>query len=96
MNTTIVVNTLARRLHKPRKEVQEQLGSVLDIMAQALIHGEQIYIPGLGTLGSKYRSARKVYNPGREKYVELPPMKTLFFHSSRSLKERVQQPAGDE
>lgn len=53
-------------------DVKKILNAMVDIVLEAIKHGETISIPKIGTLHIHYREARKVRIPGTTKWKDVP------------------------
>ncbi len=95
MNTAEINQALAKKLGKTQKETSQILEAAAAVLTDALKAGDVYTVPGLGTFGTKIRAGRNAFNPAAKKIEWLPAVKTVQFHSSVGLKQKVQVGSGE-
>lgn len=75
-----------------KKDASAVVDTVFDVIAEAMIRGEQVSLVGFGTFGSKERQARTCVNPLKPgEKIEVPAMKVPSFKPGKPLKESLKQ-----
>ena len=72
-----------------RNKSIETVETLLGIINQTLISGEDVMISGFGKFCVKEKSERRGRNPATGGDIMLPPRKVVTFKCSGKLKERV-------
>lgn len=72
-----------------RNESAQLVESVLELMSDALVRGEQVKISSFGTFSVRDKSARIGRNPKTGEEVPIQPRRVLTFRPSHLMKERV-------
>ncbi len=89
MNTAEINKILSTRLGKTQKETRGILDIATGVIENTLVSDKHFTIPGLGTFGTKIKTARNAFNPALKKIVQLPASKAVFFHPSSGLKREI-------
>ncbi|MFZ7090668.1 integration host factor subunit alpha [Primorskyibacter sp. 2E233] len=72
-----------------RNESSELVESVLQLMSDALVDGEQVKISSFGTFSVREKAARVGRNPKTGEEVPIQPRRVLTFRPSHLMKEQV-------
>ncbi|MFW2543981.1 MULTISPECIES: integration host factor subunit alpha [Roseobacteraceae] len=72
-----------------RNESSELVESVLQMMSDALVAGEQVKISSFGTFSVREKAARIGRNPKTGEEVPIQPRRVLTFRPSHLMKEQV-------
>lgn len=92
MNKTELTVTMADKLNKPKKEVEEFLNAFTDTVTETLQNGDKIQITGFGTFEIRERAARKGRNPRNpQQEIDIPASKAPVFKAGKSLKEAINE-----
>lgn len=92
MNKTELTVTMADKLNKPKKEVEEFLNAFTDTITETLQNGDKIQITGFGTFEIRERAARKGRNPRNpQQEIDIPASKAPVFKAGKSLKEAINE-----
>ena len=78
-----------REVGLSRNESDELVETVLNLMSNALIRGEQVKISSFGTFSVRDKKARIGRNPKTGEEVPITPRRVLTFRPSHLMKERV-------
>jgi integration host factor subunit beta len=78
-----------RQSHLPADDVVLAVKTLLEMMSEALSHGERIEIRGFGSFSLHFRPARIGRNPKTGDLVALPGKHVPHFKSGKELRERV-------
>ena len=70
-------------------EVEAEVNCLLKHMADALVKGERIEIPGFGGLDLRYRPPRVARNPRTGEAVNSPAKVKVHFKPGKEMKDRV-------
>lgn len=73
-----------------KKEVEQVIHTMLDILTQTIKTGGRVTFTGFGTFSAKQRIARVGINPQKpQEKVQIPTMKTAKFKPGKALKEAL-------
>ena len=78
-----------REVGLSRNESAQLVESVLELMSDALVRGEQVKISSFGTFSVRDKSAPIGRNPKTGEEVPINPRRVLTFRPSHLMKERV-------
>ena len=70
-----------------KKQASEAIELIFNTMADGLVAGEEIAIPGFGKFSVATRKARTGMNPQTKKKIKIPETKAPKFTASSVLKE---------
>lgn len=89
MNKSQLLQMLAEKTGKSRKEVAEMLDLLVSTAyAEAKKNGE-FTIPGLGKLQKKDRAARMGRNPATGEQIQIPAKTVVKFRVSKAAKDAI-------
>ena len=77
------------QLHLASRDVEFCVNSILTHMSQSLAKGDRVEIRGFGSIGLRYREARRGRNPKSGEHVHVPGKYVPHFKAGRLLRERV-------
>jgi DNA-binding protein HU-beta len=80
---------LAAEYEISKKQAEEMLGNLVDMMVKHLKKGERIRIGGFGILQVRKRAARMGRNPATGEAIKIKASKKVAFRASKELKEAV-------
>ncbi len=89
MNKEDMANILAQKARLTKKDAETTLGTVFNIITEALASGTKVQIVGFGAFDVKSRAPRVGRNPKANLPVEIPARKMPVFKPGKSLKEAV-------
>ncbi len=78
-----------REVGLSRNESAQLVESMLELMSDALVNGEQVKISSFGTFSVRSKSARIGRNPKTGEEVPIQPRRVLTFRPSHLMKDRV-------
>mgnify|MGYP002626130021 CR=1 FL=1 len=84
-----LITALTQKGNCTRKEADEALTLVTDVIIESLIAGEKVHLTGLGTFEIHERKAKETKNPRSGKKMTVPAKNAPAFRASKSLKEAV-------
>ena len=77
-------------LHElPKRQANEMLTQVVELIAKSLKKGEKIRLTGLGILQVRKRAARMGRNPQTGEPVKIKASKKIAFRAAKDLKESI-------
>lgn len=77
-------------LHEvPKRQANEMLTQVVEIIAKSLKKGDKIRLSGLGILQVRKRAARMGRNPQTGEPVKIKASKKIAFRAAKDLKESI-------
>jgi DNA-binding protein HU-beta len=83
------VDKLAEKGKITKKQASETINLIFGTMADVLVAGEEIAIPGFGKFCVATRKARTGMNPRTKKKIKIPETKVPKFTSAKALKDSV-------
>jgi len=91
MNTTEIIEHLARRLAISKAEARRIVHAHLEAISRHIAAGDTVVLRGFGTFGSKRTHAHKGYLPNTDTEALIPGHRRPFFRPSSRLKAEVQE-----
>jgi len=91
--TILTLRHLAERLSEahelPKRQANEMLTQVVEMITRSLKKGEKIRLTGLGILQVRKRAARMGRNPQTGEPIKIKASKKIAFRPAKELKEAV-------
>jgi len=91
--TILTLRNIADRLSElhelPKRQANEMLTQVVEMIAKSLKKGEKIRLSGLGILQVRKRAARMGRNPQTGEPVKIKASKKIAFRPAKDLKEAI-------
>jgi len=84
-----IAETLSEMHELPKRQANEMLTQVVEIIAKSLKKGEKIRLTGLGILQVRKRAARMGRNPQTGEPVKIKASKKIAFRPAKDLKESI-------
>lgn len=84
-----LIETLAKETGMSRKQVENFLVSLVDVVGRTIKTGDKVSITGFGTFDLGKRAARRGVNPQTGKEIRIPEMPMPRFRAGKRLKEIV-------
>lgn len=92
-SAVLTLRHMAERLSEahevPKRQANEMLTQVIEIIAKSLKKGEKIRLSGLGILQVRKRAARMGRNPQTGEPIKIKASKKIAFRPAKELKEAV-------
>jgi DNA-binding protein HU-beta len=89
----LTLRNIAERLSEthelPKRQANEMLTQMVEIIAKSLKKGEKIRLSGLGILQVRKRAARTGRNPQTGEPIKIKASKKIAFRPAKELKEAV-------
>ena len=90
MNKSEITEILSSKLGLSKKQVEELVDSLLDIITSTIKAGNEVTFTGFGTFSAKTRSARLGVNPRNPKEkIQIPAVRVPKFKSGKALKDAL-------
>lgn len=89
MNKTELIEVLAERNKVTKKEAEDALSAIIDIITEELAKGERIVITGFGTFEVSNRAEREGRNPSTGEPMTIAATKAPKFKAGKTLKDAV-------
>jgi DNA-binding protein HU-beta len=84
-----IAETLSEMHELPKRQTNEMLTQVVEIIAKSLKKGDKIRLTGLGILQVRKRAARMGRNPQTGEPVKIKASKKIAFRAAKDLKESI-------
>jgi DNA-binding protein HU-beta len=92
-NAILILRHIAEQLSEahelPKRQANEMLTQVIEMIAKSLKKGEKIRLSGLGILQVRKRAARTGRNPQTGEPIKIKASKKIAFRPAKELKEGV-------
>lgn len=89
MNKSQVLNALAEKLSKTRKEVSEFVEAFVELACREAKSAGEFTVPGLGKLVKKHRAARMGRNPATGESISIPAKTVVKFRVAKAAKDAI-------
>ena len=89
MNKTDLVEVVALKTGKTKKEAEAMVNAVNEAIAEALAAGDKVQLIGFGTYSVKTRAAREGRNPKTGEKMTIAASKTPAFAAGKALKDAI-------
>lgn len=88
-----LIETLAKETSLSKREVEQVLVKMTNIVGRTIKTGEKVSITGFGTFDLGKRAARRGVNPQTGQEIHIPEMPMPRFRAGKRLKEVVRPDA---
>lgn len=89
MTKSEMLQALAEKLGKTRKEVGEMLDAIANLAYEETKKSGEFSLPGLGKLVKKHRAERMGRNPATGASIKIPAKTVVKFRVAKAAKEAV-------
>lgn len=90
MNKMELIDALATKTELSRKDAENALSALIDVVTEKLKAGEKVAITGFGTFGTTDRKARTGVNPQNpSEKIQIPAMTVPKFTAGKTLKDTL-------
>lgn len=89
MTKSEMLQALAEKVGKSRKEIAEFLDALVEIAYSETKNSGEFAIPGLGKLVKKQRAERMGRNPATGQQIKIPAKTVLKFRVAKAAKEAI-------
>jgi DNA-binding protein HU-beta len=84
-----IADQLAGEHELPKRQANEMLTQMIEIITRRLKKGDKIRLTGLGILQVKKRAARMGRNPATGEAIKIKASKKIAFRAAKELKEAI-------
>jgi len=84
-----IAEALSEAHELPKRQANEMMNQVVEIIAKSLKKGDKIRLTGLGILQVRKRAARMGRNPQTGEPVKIKASKKIAFRAAKDLKESI-------
>ncbi len=90
MNKSLLALKIAEKTGKTKKEAEDFLTALQNIIIESLQKDEEITISGFGSFSTRIRHARKGVHPRHpDKIIDVPAVRVPKFKAGKRLKEAI-------
>lgn len=89
MNKTEMTAALAAKTGLTKKDAEQALTAVIDVITEALVAGEKVQMVGFGAFEVKARPERTAHNPQTGEAITIAASKAPVFKAGKALKDAV-------
>ncbi len=89
MNKTELIATVAEKTGATRKDTEQIVNAVLEVIGDEMAAGGRVQLVGFGAFETKHREPRVGRNPKTREAVEIPASTVPVFKAGKALKEKV-------
>ncbi len=89
MNKTELITTVAEKTGATRKDTEQILSTIIEVIGDELAAGGRVQLVGFGAFETKHREPRLGRNPRTREAVEIPASTVPVFKAGKALKEKV-------
>lgn len=91
MNKSELVNRLADTSQLTKKDAHVVLNSVLNLIEESLLRGEEVKLVGFGKFAVRGRKASSRMNPQTKQPIKVPEKVVPVFRPGKALKRKIDQ-----
>lgn len=93
MNKAELALKLSERMPMAKKQAEDCVELIEEIITTALVEGKEVTIAGFGTFSSRVRSARMGVNPRNpSERIKVPEVRVPKFKAGKALKDALKKP----
>ena len=89
MNKAELTAAIVKKTGFTKKDAEKALGTVTEVIAEALAAGEKVQVVGFGSFEVCNRPARVARNPRTGEQIEIAASKAPAFKAGKALKDSV-------
>ena len=91
MNKGEFIDRLADKSNLTKKEARKLLDSVLDLIQETLLEGEEVKLVGFGKFAVRARKASSRINPQTKRPIEVAAKVVPLFRPGKELKRQIEK-----
>ena len=91
MTKADLVEIVFEKVGLSKKEAQDIIEIIFDMIKHAFVGGESVKIPGFGTFNVRQKAARRGRNPQTGEELTIAPRKVLTFKASNQFKAMIEK-----
>lgn len=89
MNKTELIAAIAEKAGTTRKDTEQVVTTMLEVIGDQLAKGDRIQLVGFGAFETKHREPRVGRNPRTKETVQIPATTVPVFKAGKALKAKV-------
>ena len=89
MNKAELTAAIVKKTGFTKKDAEKALGTVTEVIAEALAAGEKVQVEGFGSFEVRNRPARVARNPRTGEQIEIAASKAPVFKAGKAMKDSV-------
>lgn len=90
MNKFELADAIVAKTGLPKKDVELVMKSMLEVITQTMVDGQEVTLTGFGTFSPKFRSARMGVNPQNpSERIQVPAVTVPKFKAGKALKDAL-------
>jgi len=89
MNKAELVLAVADKAEISKRDAETTVDAVLEVIEDAVAHGEEVKLSGFGIFEKKERAAREGTNPATQEKIQIPASASVGFKVSKAFKEKL-------
>lgn len=89
MNSSDLVDVIAKQTGTGKADVRKCLDMILAAIADAAVHGDEVSLSGFGKFKVKAMAARVGRNPANGARIEIAATNKLAFTPAKAIKDRL-------
>ncbi len=90
MNKAELAQVLAEKLNVSKREAEDMLNTLVDVITTTLKGGDEVVLTGFGAFSVKTRAARTGVNPQNPtEKIQIPAVKVPKFKAGKALKDAL-------
>ena len=89
MNKGELIEAIASNANVSKKQADEIVTAMVDVILAAVANGEKVTLVGFGTFEARERQAREGRNPATGQPMQIPATKVPAFSAGKAFKDRV-------
>ena len=90
MNKAELAQVLAEKLNVSKKEAEDMINTLVDVVTMTLKGGGEVVLTGFGAFSVKTRAARTGVNPQNPtQKIQIPAVKVPKFKAGKALKDAL-------
>jgi DNA-binding protein HU-beta len=89
MNKQEIVSAIAAKSELPKKDADNFLSALEDVITQALVEGQKVQLVGFVTIDVVERAEREGRNPQTGQSMTIPASKAPRFKAGKNLRDAV-------
>lgn len=91
MNKTELIAAVAEKAGLSKKDAENAVSAMLDVVMESVALEEKVQIVGFGTFECRNRSARQGRDPRTNQTIEIPASKVPAFKAGKAFKDLVNE-----
>ncbi|MFA5061733.1 MAG: HU family DNA-binding protein [Patescibacteria group bacterium] len=90
MNKADLAQAIAEKLNLPKRQTEDTLNSMVEVITDMLKKGEEVVLTGFGAFSAKKRAARQGVNPQNpSQKIQIPAVTVPKFKAGKALKDAL-------